>query len=46
MVVDEAARKARAIPQLTAGNKLTLDDAYEIQRASTTSSPSHITMSA
>ncbi len=34
VVVDEAARKARAIPQLTAGNKLTLEDAYEIQRAS------------
>ena len=33
-VVDDAARKARAIPQLTAGSALTLDDAYEIQRAS------------
>lgn len=33
-VVDDAARKARPIPQLTAGNALTLDDAYEIQRAS------------
>ena len=34
MVVDDAARAARAIPQLTAGAKLSLDDAYEIQRAS------------
>jgi len=34
IVVDNAAREARAIPQLTATNKLTLDDAYEIQRAS------------
>lgn len=34
IVVDEAARKARAIPQLTASHKLTLDDAYAIQRAS------------
>ena len=33
-VVDEAARRARAIPQLTASAKLTLEDAYEIQRAS------------
>jgi 2-oxo-3-hexenedioate decarboxylase len=33
-VVDDAARKARAIPQLTASSELTLDDAYEIQRAS------------
>src|SRR3989304_910108 len=33
-VVDGAARGARAIPQLTASNKLTLADAYEIQRAS------------
>jgi len=33
-VVDDAARRARAIPQLTAANTLTLDDAYEIQRAS------------
>ncbi len=34
IVVDDAARQARAIPQLTASNKLTLDDAYEIQRTS------------
>lgn len=34
IVVDEAARKARAIPQLTAGSTLTLEEAYEIQRAS------------
>ncbi|OFZ89105.1 MAG: 4-oxalocrotonate decarboxylase [Betaproteobacteria bacterium RBG_16_64_18] len=34
MEVDDAARGARAIPQLTASNKLTLADAYEIQRAS------------
>ncbi len=34
IVVDDAARHAREIPQLTAGSKLTLDDAYEIQRAS------------
>jgi len=33
-VVDDAARRARAIPQLTASNKLSLLDAYEIQRAS------------
>ena len=34
IVVDDAARQARAIAQLTASNRLTLDDAYEIQRAS------------
>lgn len=34
IVVDNAARHARAIPQLTAGSSLTLADAYEIQRAS------------
>jgi len=34
IVVDDAARHAREIPQLTASSKLTLDDAYEIQRAS------------
>ena len=33
-VVDDAARDARAIPQLTAGGPLTLEQAYEIQRAS------------
>ena len=33
-VVDDAARRAREIPQLTTSNKLTLADAYEIQRAS------------
>ena len=33
-VVDEAARQARAIPQLTASNQLTLADAYAIQSAS------------
>lgn len=34
IVVDDASRRARAIPQLTAGNTLSVDDAYEIQRAS------------
>ena len=34
VVVDDAARKAHAIPQLTASRALTLEDAYEIQRAS------------
>ena len=34
IVVDDAARRARAIPQVTTSNTLTLDDAYEIQRAS------------
>ena len=33
-VLDDAASKARAVAQLTAGNKLTLNYAYEIQRAS------------
>lgn len=34
VIVDDAARDARAIPQLTAGGSLTLEQAYEIQRAS------------
>ena len=34
-IVDEAARSATAIPQLSnSGNKLTLDEAYEVQRLS------------
>ena len=34
VIVDDAARNARAIPQLTASGPLTLEDAYDIQRAS------------